>query len=103
MFGDHMVLPPSTMVVVQGSGGVGKKVVVQPSWGGLLTCDVAKDGRWQVEITTPQRGLSGTLSVRSAGLEVVVEDILIGDVWLASGQSNMEMTVGAAGGWKTGV
>ncbi|MFT4516349.1 MAG: sialate O-acetylesterase, partial [Planctomycetota bacterium] len=50
-----------------------------------------------------QRGLSGTLSVRSAGLEVVVEDILIGDVWLASGQSNMEMTVGAAGGWKTGV
>lgn len=103
LFGDHMVLPPLTTVVVHGRGLAEQDVVVTPSWGSASKCRVAADGRWQVEVVTPKRGEAATLQVRSGDSEVVLEDVLIGDVWLASGQSNMEMTVGSAGGWKTGV
>ncbi len=103
LFGDHMVLPPQTIVVVHGSGPAEQEIEVTPSWGSSAKCRVAADGRWQVEVATPARGEAVTLWVRSADAEIVIKDILIGDVWLASGQSNMEMTVGAAGGWKTGV
>lgn len=103
LFGDHMVLPPLMNVVVHGRGLAEQEVVVTPSWGASSKCLVAAGGRWQVEVLTPKRGESATLRVSSGGSEIVIEDVLIGDVWLASGQSNMEMTVGSAGGWKTGV
>lgn len=103
LFGDHMVLPPGTEVVVRGRGTPDRDVLVDPSWGDAVRGRVAADGRFAIAIPTPARGTKASLVVRSHGLEKVCDDILIGDVWLASGQSNMEMSVGAAGGWQTGV
>tara|TARA_R110002072_G_scaffold228234_12_gene385422 strand:+ start:72319 stop:74277 length:1959 start_codon:yes stop_codon:yes gene_type:complete len=103
LFGDHMVLPPETAVLVHGHGPAEQAVAVVPSWGAAANTRVAADGRWQAEIKTPKRGVSASLRVRCGEEQILIKDVLIGDVWLASGQSNMEMTVGDAGGWKTGV
>lgn len=100
LFGDHMVLPPDTKVVVHGTGTAASEVTVAPSWAPPVQATVAADGGWQANVTTPARGVAASLRVSSGAEVIALEDLLIGDVWLASGQSNMEMPVGKIGGWQ---
>lgn len=94
IYSDHMVMPPATTVAVHGSSGAATEVWVTPSWGDAVVTTAAADGRWQVDLQTPKRGTAGSFTVKNEASEIVVADVLIGDVWLASGQSNMEMRVG---------
>ncbi|MCB9885351.1 MAG: 9-O-acetylesterase [Planctomycetes bacterium] len=108
LFGDHMVLPPLTAVPISGFGPAGAAVEVQGSWGERAHTITPADGRWQVTLKTPERGGPVEVTLRctpgpGAPLTTVLRDVLIGDVWLASGQSNMEMPVGEHGGWRGGV
>lgn len=103
LFGDHMVLPAEARVQVQGFGTPGAAVEVSASWGARGTGVVGGDGRWSLLLATGPRGGEHTVTMRSAADEVVLHDVLLGDVWLASGQSNMEMPIGEFGGWKNGV
>ena len=100
LFGDHMVLPAQAEIVLHGTGATQQAVTVTPSWAAATECEVAADGRWQVSIKTPARGQQVSLKVRSGQQNLTIEDVLVGDVWLASGQSNMEMPIGAVGGWQ---
>jgi sialate O-acetylesterase len=92
LFTDHAVLQRETVVPVWGWGTPGAKVEVAGSWNGAkAVAQVADDGSWSVILQTAQAGGPYTLSVKSGKESLTVNDIALGEVWLCSGQSNMEM------------
>lgn len=97
VIGDHMVLQRNSQARLWGWATPDAKLRVQASWDDATYSTRADaDGRWQVNIptgeacTTPQQ-----IVIRGAGRSShnarTINDVLIGEVWLASGQSNMEM------------
>ena len=91
LFSDHMVLQQQTDAPVWGWGEPGKTVTVQGSWGAEVRTRVADDGTWRVCLPTAAAGVPFTLTVRSGKEQLVVSDVALGEVWICSGQSNMEM------------
>lgn len=89
---DHMVIQQNTQTPVWGWGQPGAKVKVTPSWGReIYTATVAADSSWRVQVKTPAAGGPYTLTVVSGKEKLTVSDILSGEVWIFSGQSNMDM------------
>lgn len=90
---DGMVLQQKTEAVVWGTCDPRAQVTVTPSWNGkAYTCQADKEGRWKVAVETPEGSYEAYTMTVSSGKDILtVNDILIGEVWLASGQSNMEM------------
>ena len=92
VFSDHAVMQRETSVPVWGWGTPGAKVSVTTSWDGkTVSTSVSSDGAWRVKVTTAQAGGSHTITVKSGKETVEVKDIAFGEVWVCSGQSNMEM------------
>ena len=81
---------------IWGTADAGEHVRVQlGTQSGEVTAD--KDGRWQV-VLAPQAMSKEPLTIAVTGKNsLVVHDVLLGDVWMCSGQSNMEFALGAAG------
>ena len=90
---DNMVLQREADVNLWGEAAPGEKVNIVTSWNKKRYRTVTDDeGKWSVKVSTPEAG--GPYSVRiSDGETVVLDNILIGDVWICAGQSNMEMPV----------
>ena len=99
IFSDHMVLQRESFVPVWGWGEPGKTVTVEPSWceGGGVTAKVAKDGTWCLNIETTEAGGPHTVTITSGNETITLKDILLGEVWVCAGQSNMEMPIGGFG------
>ena len=94
IFGDNMVLQQQTDVKFWGTAAPSTKVTIRPFWDRKMTVTVTSDadGRWKAAVATPEAG--GPYSVEiSDGEKLVLENVLIGEVWFCSGQSNMEMPV----------
>lgn len=92
---DHMVLQRAASVPVWGWATPGEGVSVR--FGNQAHSTVAgPDGRWRVHLDLAKAPQTpGELVVRGLeGKEIVVKDVLVGEVWLASGQSNMEKPFG---------
>lgn len=91
--GDSMVLQQQSTVALWGWSGPGKTVSVTPSWDHRRYAAHANgDGRWSVAIRTPAAG--GPYSITfSDGKALTLKGILIGEVWVCSGQSNMEISM----------
>lgn len=98
VFGDHMVLQRESQAPVWGRAADDARVTVKGSWPGAIerTTQADSDGAWRVVVETPAAGGPYSLTVRAGSEERVVDDILIGEVWLCSGQSNMEWSVRSA-------
>ncbi len=94
IFTDNMVLQQRSTSAIWGEAAPGRKVTVTPSWDSRHPQETLTDesGYWRVELATPKAGGPYTLTI-SDGMPVVLKNILIGEVWLCSGQSNMEMRV----------
>lgn len=92
LFADHMVLPRGTNIPVFGLGVPGKTVDLQFGTTRVQTI-VQPEGTWRLKL--PPHGAGGpfTISIKSDGEEVKLYDVMVGDVWLCSGQSNMEWPV----------
>ena len=92
VFGDHMVLQQKTSAAIFGKAEPGKTVTVKTSWNKKKVSAVAdsETGRWLVRVQTPAAGGPYEITI-SDGDKTVLSDVLIGEVWWASGQSNMEM------------
>lgn len=91
LFGDNMVLQQSAEVKIWGASDRRGAVEVTTGWNGKkYKAPVDASGHWEVRIGTPQAGGPYTLTL-SDGERTVLNNILIGEVWLCSGQSNMEM------------
>ena len=90
VFSNHMVLQQQSDVPIWGIGNPGQIVEVSSSWGEETKAKIQTDGKWSVLLKTPKFGGPFEVKVKSDLNEIVFEDVLIGEVWLASGQSNME-------------
>ena len=96
VFSNRMVLQQDSSVSLWGSGEPSESVKVQTSWGELIKSEIDKNGTWKVLLKTPKsKGLTHKISVTSGDNKVEIEDVLLGEVWLASGQSNMEWPMAA--------
>ncbi len=94
IFGDHMVLQRDTSVPVWGTAAPGESVTVTAG-GDKATAIADKDGTWSVKLA--KLAASATpIDVTVAGKNTIAfHDVLVGDVWLCSGQSNMEFGIRA--------
>ena len=94
IFGDHMVLQRDVPVPVWGWADPGEEVSVE--LGGSRVTAVADDkGKWTVKLPAQQVGDPVSLIVKGKNT-VTLTDVLIGEVWLCSGQSNMEWPVASS-------
>jgi len=91
---DNMVLQQQTDAALWGVADCGKKVSVSTSWDNASYSAKAdaKTGKWIVRVKTPAAGGPYTITI-SDGTPVTLKNVLIGEVWFCSGQSNMEMPV----------
>lgn len=93
ILGNGMVLQQKSEVRLWGKATPNKKVAIYTSWNAQQQeVNSNKKGDWMVTVTTPEAGGPYTIRI-SDGEELLLDDILIGEVWLCSGQSNMEMPV----------
>ncbi len=92
LFSDHMVLQQDTLVSFWGQAPKGTQVMLESSWGERSSIIADDKGRWIVQMNTPKADHKAhQLSVKTKNKTIKIKDILMGEVWLASGQSNMEM------------
>lgn len=96
VFTDHMVLQQQSSAPVWGWGYADQPIKVVGSWapGDTTTTTVDAKGHWQVSIPTAAAGGPYTLSV-IGDKTVTLQDVMLGEVWVCSGQSNMEWTANA--------
>lgn len=91
LFSDHMVLQQRENVAIWGESGADQKVTISASWGAEAEGRADKNGNWQLTLSTPAAGGPFELNISTKDTMISVNDVMIGEVWLASGQSNMEM------------
>lgn len=92
VFSDHMVLQQQDDVKFWGWANPDEDVVISPSWTNeSFKTKANNQAYWELTVKTPKFGGPFSISIKGYN-EVVLNDILIGEVWLCSGQSNMEMS-----------
>ena len=95
---DNMVLQQQTEVKLWGKAKANAQVSIRPSWDNrTYTATSDKDGKWIAKVQTPQASYNAYSITFSDGETTQLSNILIGEVWFCSGQSNMEMPL--AGFW----
>jgi len=91
LFSDNMVLQRNTEVTLWGWANPQEEVVITPSWNNqTYKIKASNQAKWMINIPTPKEGGPFTISIKGYN-EIVLKNILIGEVWICSGQSNMEM------------
>lgn len=93
VFGDHMVLQRERPVPVWGTAAPGEKITVAFA-GQTVTAVADARGRWRVMLAPLKASAAGQGMTVTGANTVKFEDVLIGDVWICSGQSNMDMRLG---------
>ena len=93
MFGDNMVLQRGKPIRFWGWARPGESISVELD-GRTAAAPASPDGRWQVEIKSPAPGGPYTVTITSPEKQVMLHEVLVGDVWLCGGQSNMELGLG---------
>lgn len=96
IIGDNMLLQQNADVKLWGKAGPGETVVVSAGWRAEGRAVAGDDGKWVVQLKTPAAG--GPFDIIISGKKSVdtITNVLIGEVWVCSGQSNMEMPLA---GW----
>ena len=94
LFSDNMVLQQESHVNIWGKAKKNQELIIYTSWSGKIVRTIVKDdGSWEVKIKTPSAGGPYNIQVTCDDETKTINNVLIGEVWLASGQSNMEMTL----------
>ena len=95
LFRDHMVLQQDEYVFVWGQAKPGSQITLETDWGEKKIITTKENGEWKTQIKTLKADLKPhELSIKSSASKIIIKDILFGEVWFASGQSNM--------GWQMG-
>ena len=99
LFSDNMVLQQRADAPVWGKAEPNATVTVTTSWNkATYTTQADQEGKWSVKVRTPKAGGPYSMTIRESDNEsITLNNILIGEVWLCSGQSNMQMPV--SGSW----
>ncbi len=86
-----MVLQQKTEILIWGQSNKSTAVTLETSWNGKIYSTQSNEvGDWKIKIPTPKAGGPYQLII-SDGEKTILDNVLIGEVWIASGQSNMEM------------
>lgn len=92
-FSDHMVLQQHCTPAIWGTAKPSTKLVVYCSWNKKsYTTNTDKMGNWKLQVETPSAGGPFEITVKDDSV-IKIKDVMIGEVWLCSGQSNMEMSM----------
>ena len=94
IFGDSMVLQQQSQAAVWGWADADEEVTVSLG-DAKATAKAGADGKWLAKIQTPAAGGPFTLTVKGKN-EITLKDVYVGEVWICSGQSNMEWPLTAA-------
>jgi sialate O-acetylesterase len=101
LVGDNMVLQQKSEVNLWGYANPNDKLSISAGW---LTKEVntvvQKDGKWKIKLPTIKAGGPYTIEIAGNNETLVIKNVMLGEVWLCSGQSNMEFTINMLGGWK---
>ena len=98
IFADDMVLQQQTEVALWGTAKPNSKVVITTTWSKTKTVvDTGADGKWTAKLATPVAGGPYEITFND-GERLTLKNVLVGEVWFCSGQSNMEMPLK---GWNT--
>jgi len=92
IFNDHMVLPRDQPLPVWGWAAKGEKITLKFD-GKSYSTKADKAGKWKVVLPAMQAGGPFTMSITGKDNTIDYKDIMVGDVWVCSGQSNMTWTV----------
>jgi sialate O-acetylesterase len=96
LIGDNMLLQQKTTAKIWGKANPGNKITVSASWKSSGEAITGNDGKWSVNLTTPEAGGPFTIDISGNDTTITIKNVLIGEVWFCSGQSNMEMPLA---GW----
>ena len=100
IFSDHLVLQRDARVPVWGTAAPGEKITDEFA-GQSVGTTAATDGKWQVALTNLSvTSAPQTLTIKGTNT-ITIQDVLVGEVWLGSGQSNMAFTVNRARDFET--
>jgi len=93
---DHMVLQRDEPVTVWGWADEGDEILVAFA-GQVKKTTTGKDGTWKLDLDAMPASASGrSMTIAGGSDNIVIKDILVGEVWVCSGQSNMEWTLSRA-------
>ena len=93
LFTDHMVLQRDLACPVWGLADAGEKVAVKLG-DSKAEATAGADGKWSVKLPAMKMNATGQDLTISGKNSLIIKDVLVGDVWVCSGQSNMEMNLG---------
>jgi sialate O-acetylesterase len=98
LFSDHMVLQNSMLVPIWGTAAPGAKVTVKFR-GQTKSATTGADGKWTVKLSKLKSGGPFTMTIAGGkgSTPITISDVLVGEVWLGSGQSNMVFPVSMKG------
>ena len=92
IIGSHMVLQQNTPVKIWGWCNPGEKITVSNNWDTtIINTTGGSTAKWNLVLKTPAAGGPYTITIKGSNT-IILEDVLIGEVWNCSGQSNMEMS-----------
>ena len=93
LFSDGMVLQQKSKTKIWGISNENTTINIESSWGVKSSTEADANGNWITEIDTPKAGGPYSMKITDGIKTKEIKDILIGEVWFASGQSNMEMSL----------
>jgi sialate O-acetylesterase len=94
IFSDGMVLQRETTVPIWGTAADGAEVKVE--FRGQTATATAEGGKWQARLHDLEAGGPDELTISSGDQTITIKDVLVGEVWVCSGQSNMQWTVSSS-------
>lgn len=91
IFSDNMILQQNSSAPFWGKAVPNSKVTIKGSWGKAVTGTVGADSLFQLSLKTPSAGGPFKVQIVIGKSKLSYKNVLVGEVWLCSGQSNMEM------------
>ncbi|MFZ4398595.1 MAG: sialate O-acetylesterase [Bacteroidales bacterium] len=96
---DNMILQQNSNVKFWGWADQNEKIAVKVSWSKkIFSTTASKNGKWMISIPTISAGGPYTIDILAKN-KITLKNVMLGEVWLCSGQSNMEFTIKMLGGW----
>jgi sialate O-acetylesterase len=96
LIGDNMLLQQKTVAKIWGKATPRQKIKVAASWNIEAKTVSGEDGKWTANLDTPEAGGPYTVTISASDTTITINNVLVGEVWFCSGQSNMEMPLA---GW----
>lgn len=102
IFSSDMVLQQESDVKIWGSGKPGTRIEIRTTWEKKkISGKVGANGKWEIYVRTPEASYAPqTVDISCGNERISLENIRIGEVWLCSGQSNMEMIMKPDSVWR---